>query len=213
MLIERGSGVALTDNTVSDPRPGTTAAIEVGRGVPPGSTGVSIVNLKATLAPGAKPVLGIEDPGPSGAAGSVVQPPNVNWVRAGINTNELRWGIQRRLLWGLPPPSGKAPDGPRGLIRLYSPVLTNGGYDLLNFIAVEPVVAGAKGYSELEPSQLDNLTGKRLWAVPTDDPAPDTGPMSAGRLTRLANGVERLTLIIAGRISLRIGSFRSIGCV
>ena len=62
ILIERSSGVALTDNTVSDPRPGTTAAIEVGRGVPPGPAGVSISDLNATLAPGAKPVLGIEDP-------------------------------------------------------------------------------------------------------------------------------------------------------
>ena len=61
ILIERSSGIALTDNAVSDPRPGTTAAIEVGRGVPAGPAGVSISDLKATLAPGAKPVLGIED--------------------------------------------------------------------------------------------------------------------------------------------------------
>jgi hypothetical protein len=110
ILIERSSGVVLMDNTVSDSRPGTTAAIEVGRGVPPGTAGVRIADLKAALAPGAKPVLGIADAATPGAEGSVVQPSNVSWVRAGINTNGLRWGIQGRLLWGLPPPSGKAPD-------------------------------------------------------------------------------------------------------
>ena len=120
ILIERSSGVAVADDSVSDLRPGTTAAIELGRGVPPGAAGVNIADLKATLAPGAKPVLGLKEPVSPGAADSVDQLPNVDWVRAGISTNALRWGIQGRLLWGLPPPSGEALDGPRGLIRLYS---------------------------------------------------------------------------------------------
>jgi hypothetical protein len=73
-------------------------------------------------------------------------------------------------------------------------VLTNGGYDLLNFIAVEPVVAGVKCYSELEPSQLDNLTGKRLWAVRPKVVSPDSLHLPAGELTRLDSGVEILSL-------------------
>jgi hypothetical protein len=61
ILIERSSGVALLDNSVSDPRPGTTAAVEIGPGVAPGEAGVRIAGLKAKLAPEAKPVLGLDD--------------------------------------------------------------------------------------------------------------------------------------------------------
>jgi hypothetical protein len=57
ILIERSSGVALLDNTVSDPRPGTTAAVEIGSTVAPGEGGVRISGLNATLAPEAKPVV------------------------------------------------------------------------------------------------------------------------------------------------------------
>ena len=88
-------------------------------------------------------------------------PGGPDWVRAGANTNRPLWGIRGGLLWGLPAP-GTPRDGPRGLIRLWSPVLTNGGYDLVNFIALEPVVKGRRGYSELERSALDGVSGKRL---------------------------------------------------
>ena len=153
-------------------------------------------DLKATLAPGAKPALRVEDPVSSSSRDSVFQSPKIDWVRPGVNTNALRWGIQGRLLWGLPPSSGKAPDGPRGLIRLYYPVLTNGGYDLLNFIAIEPVVGGRKGFSELEHSEFDDLAGKRLWPLPSDSVAPDAAALPAGELTRLSSGVESLTVTV-----------------
>jgi hypothetical protein len=57
ILIERSSGVALPDNAVSDPRAGTTAAVEIGPDVAPGDAGVRISGLKASLAPEANPVL------------------------------------------------------------------------------------------------------------------------------------------------------------
>jgi hypothetical protein len=116
-----------------------------------------------------------------------------DWVRAGANTNLPVWGIRGGLQWGLPAP-GIPRDGPRGLIRLWTPVLSNGGYDLVNFIAVEPVVKGRRGFSELERSQLDGLPGKRLWAGNADalqQPATNAWP---GRLDRLASGVERLSV-------------------
>jgi hypothetical protein len=80
------------------------------------------------------------------------------------------------------------------LIRLRYPVLSDGGYDLINFIAIEPVVSGRKGFSELESSQLDGVPGKRLWAIASDVPAGPVTNLVAGSLTRLESGAERLTV-------------------
>jgi hypothetical protein len=116
----------------------------------------------------------------------------IEWVRAGKNTDGLMWGIRGHLLWGLAPPTGKPLDGPRGLIRLRYPVLPGGAYDLLNFIAVEPIVDGHKGFSELEPSRLDDLRGKRFWVVEPGQTGEQAAALLAGRLTRLDAGVECL---------------------
>lgn len=117
----------------------------------------------------------------------------VHWIRAGMNTNRPIWGVVGGLLWGLPSPAGQS-DGPRGLISLRYPVLSGGGYDLLNFIAVEPVVRGRKAYSELEPSQLDGVQGKRMWAIDTDVPADTREGLLPGRLRRLEAGAESLSI-------------------
>jgi hypothetical protein len=53
ILVESSSGVALRNTAVSDPRLGTTAAVEIGANVPPGDLGVRVSGLKASLAPGA----------------------------------------------------------------------------------------------------------------------------------------------------------------
>jgi hypothetical protein len=117
----------------------------------------------------------------------------VDWIRAGLTTNRPVWGIPGGLLWSLPPSAGRS-DGPRGLIRLRYPVLTNGAYDLINFIAIEPVVQGRKGFSELERSQLDGVAGKRLWGVHPEAPGQSMTNLPAGQLTCLDPGVETLTL-------------------
>ena len=118
------------------------------------------------------------------------------WVVPVGETNRPTWGRRGALLWGLP--VGRAPvDGPRGLIRLHYPILTNGGYDLVNFIAIEPVVAGRRGFSELEPSQLDGVNGKRLQVAGLPGLKPAEGAPSSGRVKRLANGAERLTVDVA----------------
>ncbi|MCX6904706.1 MAG: hypothetical protein NTW03_14740 [Verrucomicrobia bacterium] len=117
--------------------------------------------------------------------------PRAEWVRAGVTDQKLVWGVKGRLLWGLP--DGKRPrDGPRGLIRLWSPVLTNGGYDLINFIAVEPVVRGRKGFSELEHSQLDGVQGKRLWCEPEGPSAQSATKLAPGQIRPLPSGAESL---------------------
>ena len=117
--------------------------------------------------------------------------PRTEWVRAGVTDQKSVWGVKGRLLWGLP--DGRSPrDGPRGLIRLWFPVLTNGGYDLINFIAVEPVVRGRKGFSELEHSQLDGVQGKRLWCEPEGPPAQSATKFAPGHIGSLASGAESL---------------------
>lgn len=129
----------------------------------------------------------------NGARGDVSKP---DWIRAGENTPALEWGIRGHLVWGLPPRTGKPPDGPRGLIRLRYPVLPGGAYDLLNFIAVEPIVSGRKGYSELEQSRLDKLPGKRFWVADASSQGEETEIRPSGRLRRDASGVETLSLEI-----------------
>ena len=56
--------------------------------------------------------------------------------------------------------------GPRGLLRVYAPYLKHDTDRVINFIAVEPIVAGerVRGLSELEHSKLDDAQGKRMWA-------------------------------------------------
>jgi hypothetical protein len=136
-----------------------------------------------------------EPPGTSCAvAVAEGEPRGVEWVRAGLDTERLTWGVRGRLMWGLAPPTGQPPDGPRGLIRLRYPTLPGGEYDLINFIAVEPIVRGRKGFSELEPSKLDDRAGKRFWVAAADPMGPDSPHPLAGRLTRTDSGVEQLSV-------------------
>jgi hypothetical protein len=120
------------------------------------------------------------------------------WVRAGLNTNQPLWGVRGGLLWAVPPGGFRPASGPRGLLRVGYPSSTNGDYDLINFIAVEPIVHGQRGFSELEPSALDGARGKRLWAVGETNLAPDTPQptLLPGRLTRPSPGVEQLDVTV-----------------
>lgn len=119
----------------------------------------------------------------------------VDWIRAGINTNALVWGRAGGLIFALPP-SGFHPPEPRGLIRLGYPVLTNSGYDLINFIAIEPVVKGRKGFSELERSQLDGRPGKQFTIVALQASPGTTNQAMSGEISIVAPGIEQLTVKI-----------------
>jgi hypothetical protein len=87
-----------------------------------------------------------------------------DWIQGRFGTNEFVWGSKDGLVFAISP-SGFRAHEPRGLIRLGYPVLTNGACDLINFIAIEPVVRGQKGFSELEKSKLDGVRGKRVWLL------------------------------------------------
>lgn len=120
--------------------------------------------------------------------------PAADWVRAGLNTNQPIWGLRGGLLWAVPPGGFRAASGPRGLIRVGYPIATNGGYRLINFIAVEPVVRGQRGFSELEISSLDDARGKRIWPVAETGVAQSV--LVPGRLSQPAPGVEQLEVAL-----------------
>jgi hypothetical protein len=80
------------------------------------------------------------------------------------------WGIKGGVHVGLWP----AP-GPRGLIRIYTPYLGQPERQPLNFVAVEPIVDGRRGFSELEHSAWDNAQGKRAWQTAALDSSPEPG--------------------------------------
>jgi hypothetical protein len=91
-----------------------------------------------------------------------------DWIRPLNSGDPLVWGRRDGIVFGLPSQGGLP--GPRGLIRVGVISPTTHQTQLLNFIAIEPVVAGAgsrhsrMAFSELEFSSLDPKSrGKRLW--------------------------------------------------
>jgi hypothetical protein len=90
------------------------------------------------------------------------------WIRPVAPSDPLIWGRKGGILFGLPSEGGMP--GPRGLIRIGVISPSTGNPQLLNFIAIEPVVFGAgtrfsrMAFSELEFSSVDKGSrGKRLW--------------------------------------------------
>jgi hypothetical protein len=57
ILLESGEGLVLENNAVTDRRPDTLAAVEIGPGVASGDGGAAIRGLKAVLAPESRPVI------------------------------------------------------------------------------------------------------------------------------------------------------------
>lgn len=93
--------------------------------------------------------------------------------------------------------------GPRGIIRICTPYVFPGSdRQLINFIAIEPIVGGHRGLSELEMSALDQAHGKRLWF--SDNVSEDPEPVyswksSRGRLGKIRVGgkeIETLSIVI-----------------
>ena len=100
------------------------------------------------------------------------------------------------LLFGIHPGDKKGDGEPRGLIRIYSPVLPGGKYDLMNFIAIEPIVAGRRGFSEMERSRLDGVPGKRIWTAAESGAPGEVVKMEPGKITRLPTAAEQLELTL-----------------
>ena len=76
--------------------------------------------------------------------------------------------------------------GPRGVVRVYAPYVCPGvAYPKINFIAVEPIVNGNRGLSELAHSGLDDRRGLRMWLSDKSDEADLPWNPSRGRLSRI----------------------------
>ena len=123
------------------------------------------------------------------------------WVRPMGPDEPLTWGRRDGLVFGLASPGGMR--GPRGLIRIG--IYANGVAEpqVLNFVAVEPVVSGAgprgdrMAFSELEQSTLDpGQRGKRMWV---HQESVVGRPDVAGKLETLHMGKETVE-----RLSVRI---------
>jgi hypothetical protein len=122
---------------------------------------------------------------------------SADWIRPdGTPNAEPRWGHKRGIQVGLHPLGG-----PRGLLRIYAPYLGHPADRLVNFVAVEPIVAGQteRGYSELEHSSLDGEDGKRMWSADSPSTAIRSTaiPSTAARgTTETIDGIERLQLFV-----------------
>jgi hypothetical protein len=82
------------------------------------------------------------------------------WLRPQKPGDPPMWGFETGIRIGLPPLPG-----PRGLIRIYHTQLGLPDRRVINYVAIEPIVGGKRGYSEMEHSDLDGTRGKRLWAA------------------------------------------------
>ena len=146
------------------------------------------------------------------ATGSLASQESV-WVRPQKPGDSLLWGRRDGIVFGLPSEAGiQGPTSmirasPRGLLRVGVYVPGKSEPQLLNFIAIEPVVQGPGrrfdrlGFSELEMSEQDpGQRGKRLSVHPDDqaDSQKKDFP-DAGSLEKLQVGnamVERLSVRI-----------------
>ena len=122
--------------------------------------------------------------------------PSTIWVQGEHDGIRPRWGIAGGLMFGIHPGDKKGDGEPRGLIRIFSPVLPGEKYDLINFIAVEPIVEGRRGFSEMEQSRLDRAAGKRMWTAASPNSPGNPAKMEPGKITRLPSGVEQLELTL-----------------
>jgi len=104
------------------------------------------------------------------------EPPHSKWIRA--EQGRLIWGIKGGIVLAVWPSGfhSQGAGGPRGLFRLgYE---RDGKMVLVNFVAVEPIVANKRGFSELEPSSIPRQAvlprqkrGKFFWPASEYPPA------------------------------------------
>ena len=95
------------------------------------------------------------------------------WIRPSSPDGPLIWGRTDGIVFGIRSTGGLR--GPRGLIRIGVPNANGAPAELVNFVAIEPVITGfgsrfsRMGFSELDMSQLDRgERGKRIWVAPSE---------------------------------------------
>jgi hypothetical protein len=114
-------------------------------------------------------------------------------VPAGEGDAAPVWGVEGGLSVGLWPMGG-----PRGLLRVYTPYLGQPAGRMINFIAVEPIVAGRRGLSEIEPGGSDGQAGKLMWTADRLHKRPQLQPPwrpAQPKFVRI-DGAEAMTLFL-----------------
>lgn len=87
------------------------------------------------------------------------------WIfPASDQDSEPVFGIEDGISVGLWPTPG-----PRGLLRIFTPYLGQPPGQVINFIAIEPLVQGRRSFSELEDSASDQHPGKLMWISESPD--------------------------------------------
>jgi len=120
----------------------------------------------------------------------VGSPASAEFIRPMKAGDQLRYGVKGGIVVSIYPSAldRRTDGGPRGLIRVgYE---EDGKYYLINFVAVEPVVGGQQGFSELEKGG-DGKSGKRIWAASSREDG-ETGKTAdvSGRIHKSAAGDE-----------------------
>ena len=92
---------------------------------------------------------------------------STKWIRPVNEKSPAVWGINNGIVFGLwpyaiEPAKDEFGGGPRGLIRVGYDFMDH--VDMINFIAIEPVVNGKMEFSEISPSRVDDKWGKLMWA-------------------------------------------------
>lgn len=85
-----------------------------------------------------------------------------NWRQPKAPGDPAVWGVEGGLSVGIPPTPG-----PKGLLRIYAPYLGQGPERMVNFIAIEPVAGGRRGFSELENRELWSASSREEASAPT----------------------------------------------
>ena len=120
------------------------------------------------------------------------------WLRpAAVPHAAPVWGFAEGLSIGLWPA-----DGPRGLIRVYAPYLGQPYPRMVNFIAIEPVVSGARGFSEMEHGRDAARQGLSIWTADTaagaaEAAATEESPAPSPGVVALEDGIESLSVFLA----------------
>jgi hypothetical protein len=113
------------------------------------------------------------------------------WIRPANAEADPVWGIRGGIAVGLWPTKG-----PRGLIRMYTPYLGQAFPRMVNFIAVEPVVGGKRGQSELEVGLQSGRRGLEFTSNTPEEAAQGTfGTVIA--TTKPVAGIEMLSFYVA----------------
>lgn len=120
------------------------------------------------------------------------EPLEDGWLRPTHAKSDPVWGIKGGISVGLWPTQG-----PRGLFRIYTPYLGQAFPRMVNFIAVEPVVGGKRGQSELEKGVKSEKRGLEFTSANTLQEAAKGTITPATGTTRSVAGMEMLRFYVA----------------